>query len=313
MNKLRLNLFIGAALLISGALCSTAQAQNRVFVSGVGDDLNPCTRTSPCRNFQRGHDAVVAGGEVVALDSGGFGSIAITKSVTITGDGVYAGITAQTALSSAITVSAANTDTVVLRGLTLVGLGGQTGINATSVGSLHVEGCVISGFTGNGINVNLAANGSRILIKDTITRNNDSGIVITTTTGTVRASIDNCHSDRNGSDGFVADFNSRVTINRSVASGNGGYGFVAGSVVSGTTAELSCQECVSSGNSIGFNVSADPGSSATIRVSRSTATNNFGNGFRQLPGGVFKSLGNNLVDGNTTGSSFGTITALTAL
>ena len=104
--------------------------------------------TQPCRNFNAAIGVVNAGGEVVALDSGGYGLTTISKAVTLTGPtGVYVAITALTAGSSAITVSAANTDTVVLRGLTLTGLGGQTGINVTSVGNLHVEGCVISGFT----------------------------------------------------------------------------------------------------------------------------------------------------------------------
>ena len=72
MNKLRLSLFIGATLLVSVALCSTAQAQSRTFVSGVGSDANACTRTAPCRTFQKAHDTVAAGGEVVALDAAGY-------------------------------------------------------------------------------------------------------------------------------------------------------------------------------------------------------------------------------------------------
>ena len=83
-----------ASLVFVLSLCGLAQAQLRVFVSGVGSDANPCTRTAPCRNFQRGHDVVTSDGEVVALDSAGYGPVSITKSVTLTGDGVYAGITA---------------------------------------------------------------------------------------------------------------------------------------------------------------------------------------------------------------------------
>jgi len=86
MDKLRLSLFIGAALVVSVALCSAARA--RVFVSGVGSDSNPCSRTAPCRTFQKGHDTVAAGGEVVALDPAGYGAVIITKSVTITGEGL---------------------------------------------------------------------------------------------------------------------------------------------------------------------------------------------------------------------------------
>ena len=200
---------------------------------------------------------------------------------------------------------------MVLRGLTLTGLGGQYGINVTSVGTLHVEGCVVSGFTLYGIFVNLTADGSNIFIKDTITRNNgDSGIVITTSTGTVRASIDNCRSERNVFYGFFAYLNSRVTINRSVASGNGS-GFFAFSNVSAVRAELSCEECVSSNNGYGFFVEVVSGGAATIRVSHSTATNNTTNGFLQTSTGVFRSLGNNLVDGNGTDTA-GTITVIAA-
>ena len=126
-----------------------------------------------------------------------------------------------------------------------------------------------------GIIVNLTADGSHIFVKDTIMRNNiTTGIYITTSTGTVRASIDNCRSERNGGHGFLAYNNSRVTINRSVASGNGDSGFFAFSNGSGTTAELSCEECVASNNADGFVVYAVSGGVATIRVSHSTATNN---------------------------------------
>ena len=293
-----------------------AVAPQRTFVSAQnGDDANTannCSLTLPCRNFNAAIGVVNAGGEVVVLDSGGYGATTISKAVTLTSpSGVYAAITALTAGSSAITVSAASTDTVVLRGLTLTGLGGQTGINVTSVGNLHVEGCVISGFTGNGIFVNLSADGSQIFVKDTITRNNgDGGIQIQTSTGTVRASIDNCRSERNFFRGFFAYNGSRVTINRSVASGNGS-GFFAYSDLSGSSAELSCEECVSSNNAYGFAVNTLSNGVATIRVSHSTATNNANFGFAQLNAGVFESLGNNLVRGNLADTS-GTITVITA-
>src|SRR5437879_3814434 len=112
-------------LLIS---CFAAQAESRVFVSGLGNDANACTRTAPCRNFQRGHDAVAFGGEVVALDSAGYGPVTITKSVTITGEGVMAGITA--ASGSGINIATAGIN-VNLRSLSIQGNGsGTSGIYA---------------------------------------------------------------------------------------------------------------------------------------------------------------------------------------
>ena len=297
-----------------------AQGQ-RTFVSAQhGDDGNTaatpaCSVTQPCRSFNVAINAVRSGGEVVALDSGGYGPVTINKAVTLSAPaGVYAAITALTAGSSAITVSAAggsNGDTVVLKGLTLTGLGGQEGINVTSVGNLHVEGCVISGFTDAGINVNLTVDGSRIVVKDTITRNNaNHGIFATTSTGRVRAAIDNCRSEGNGVNGFVASNNSTMTINRSVASGNsGGAGFSATGTGAGVTTELSCEECVASKNSDGFVVTTVSGGTATIRVAQSTAINNTF-GFVQAGTGVFESLGNNLVRGNISGNTSGTITVV---
>ena len=295
-------------------------APQRTFVSAQhGDDANTannCSLALPCRNFNAAVGVVNAGGEVVALDSGGYGPTTISKSVTLTSPlGVYAAITALTAGSDAITVSAASGfagDTVVLRGLTLTGIGGAHGIDVQSVGTLHVEGCVISGFIGNGINVFLTADSSHILVKDSIMRNNGYGIVIVTLVGTVDASIDNCRAERNGFHAFYASLNSRVTINRSVASGNGGVGFIAFSDVSGEIAELSCEECVSSNNGYGFAVETSSGGVTTIRVSHSTATNNTVYGFAQGSPGVFESLGNNLVRGNTGGDTFGTITVIGA-
>jgi hypothetical protein len=96
-----------------------------------------------------------------------------------------------------------------------------------------------------------------------------------------------------------------VTINRSVASGNGS-GFTS-YAPGATSAELSCEECVASNNSIGFDVVAP----SIMRVSRSTATNNSSYGFYAGVAAAIRSLGNNLVDGNGTESS-GTITPVTA-
>src|SRR3977135_2042756 len=142
-----------AGFIFALALCSTAHAQTRTFVSGTGSDGNPCSRVSPCRSFQHAHDVVVAGGEVIAIDSAGYGPITITKSVTITGEGVYAGI--NTSAGDGITIATAGIK-VNLRSLMFEGLSsGSNGINVTAVGTLHVEGCVISGFPNTAIFVDL--------------------------------------------------------------------------------------------------------------------------------------------------------------
>ncbi len=247
-------------------------------------------------------------GEIIALTSGGYGAVTINKGVQITAPtGVYAAITVSS--GDAITVDAAGA-VVVLRGLTLNSLGALNGINVTAVGALHIEGCIVNGF-GSGIQVLLTADFSQIFIKDTIVRNNVfTGIFITTTTGTVRASINGCRSENNGGNGFYAYTRSRVTVSNSVAAGNSATGFYAVSHVSGATAEMNADHCVSSNNFNGFYVESFGGGTATMRVARSTVTNNTEIGFKQFPGGTFQVLaGTNMVEGNGT-NKLGTITAV---
>ena len=299
-----------ASLLIcSLAFAALAQGQTaqRTFVSTSGSDANTaslCSAANPCRGFAAALTVTNTNGEIVALTSGGYGAVTITKGVQITAPtGIYAGITASS--GDGITVNAPGA-VVVLRGLTLNGQGASNGILVTAVGALHVEGCIVNGFSNNGINVNLTADGSEVFIKDTIVRNNGGGIFITTTSGTVRASINGCRSENHVNDGFLAYNRSRVTISNSVASGNGNSGFYALSDVSGATTEMNADHCVASNNPFGFvavgGKPPDSGGTATMRVARSTATNNTDTGFAafgiSFGSAVFESLGDNLVRGN---------------
>src|SRR5436309_12145423 len=70
-----------------------AQA-SRTWVSGVGDDANPCSRTAPCKTFAGAISKTAAGGEINCLDSGGFGAVTIIKSMTILCQGVVGGVLA---------------------------------------------------------------------------------------------------------------------------------------------------------------------------------------------------------------------------
>lgn len=319
MNKYRL--VFSSLALFTFFLLSTfaAQAQpQRTFVSTSGSDSNPCSRSLPCRNFTAGVTAVAAGGEVVALDSGGYGPVTITKAVTLTAPtGVYVAITAQT--GSAVVVSAEASDVVVLRGLTLTGLGGSNGIDVTSVGVLHVESCVISGFANAGLNVYDYP--AQVYMKDTIARNNNNhGVFLRNRSNTsdfVRASIDRCRFEKNGFAGVVASTRAKAVVRDSVASGNGttleGHGMIASSPFGdgpgSSGIELSIENSVMSYNAT-YGVSADcfgGAAGSVVRLSHSTVTNN-GTGIRHC-NGTFLSRGNNTVSGNGTNTS-GTITPL---
>src|SRR5947209_14665799 len=88
MNRLHSNLRTLTVLVLALAIPSLARAQaTRTFVSGVGNDANPCSRTAPCKTFAGAISKTAAGGEIDALDPGGFGAVTITKAITIDGGG----------------------------------------------------------------------------------------------------------------------------------------------------------------------------------------------------------------------------------
>src|SRR3954465_633053 len=103
-------------------LAATANAQaTRTWVSGVGDDANPCSRTAPCKTFAGAISKTAAGGEISVLDPGGFGVVTINKAITINGDGTLAGILS--AGTNGIIVNAGVNDRVVIRNISINGIG----------------------------------------------------------------------------------------------------------------------------------------------------------------------------------------------
>src|SRR5687767_3407303 len=192
-------LFATLVLLITCASLAHAQA-TRTWVSGVGDDANPCSRTAPCKTFAGAISKTATGGEINVLDPGGFGGVTITKSITISSENFEAGVLVSG--TNAIVINATTTSNVVLRGLDFEGLGtGLVGIKVLGgLGSLHVEKCTINNFRGansSGIEVSpTTAATTRVFIKDTIVRNNGAGtgagILVNPGAGvTVTASLDN--------------------------------------------------------------------------------------------------------------------------
>src|SRR5215813_3659352 len=117
MRKLMLPLSIMATLLVICLWASAAQAQaTRTWVSGVGSDTNPCSRTAPCKTFAGAIIKTLAGGEISALDPAGYGAVTITKAITIDGGG---GQVASVLASgtNGIVIAAGATDTVILRNI----------------------------------------------------------------------------------------------------------------------------------------------------------------------------------------------------
>jgi hypothetical protein len=286
-----------AALAISLAWTADAAAIPRTFVSTNGDDLNNCNRNNPCRTFSRGIQQVDQNGEVIALNSGGFGHFTADKSVTVlAAPGVFAGVTANGG-ETAVTIAAANGDTVVLRGLTLRGTFTTSPVSFGIMGgsnnvSVHVESCSLSGFA---IGIGTIGTG-QLFVKDTTFKDSASGIQ-----ATGRATFDNCRIEGNGT-GLLAGAGSTVTIRRSVVADNG-QALTAG----GSATQLTIDDCTVSNNGDGIR-SDSLGS--VVRVTNTTVTGNT-NGLLSFGGALLsRSPATNTVEGNTTNGSFtGTFSA----
>src|SRR5215510_2808881 len=121
MSKFRFTFKIFAIAVFTLAFASLAQAQaTRTWVSGVGDDANPCSRTAPCKTFAGAMPKTAPCGEIDVLDPGSFGAVTITKSVTIDGTPFIAGVLASNG-TTGILVQASGSDVVTLRGLDING------------------------------------------------------------------------------------------------------------------------------------------------------------------------------------------------
>ncbi len=171
------------------ALPVTASAQaTRTWVSGVGDDVNPCSRTAPCKTWAGAISKTANRGEISALDPGGFGAITITKSITINGDGTLAAILA--AGTNGVIINATNADTVVLRNISINGGGtGINGIRYLAAGSVVLENVYINGFTQKNVDIALTNSGT-FTMKNSTLIGGQAGISATTTAGTLKLAID---------------------------------------------------------------------------------------------------------------------------
>jgi len=191
------------AVQTTGAL---AQA-TRTWVSGVGDDANPCSRTAPCKTFAGAISKTAAAGEINVLDPGGFGGVTITKSLTIRSDSIEAG--ALVAGTNDIFINAGASDVVTLEGLDIEGLGSSlTGVKLISGAELVIKNCRIHGFKGApGIGVDIEPTaGNRVLITDSLIYGNNTGILVKPAASIVsKASLERVQVFRNFTSGLTVD------------------------------------------------------------------------------------------------------------
>src|SRR5207237_8336657 len=185
MNKFRFTIKVLAIAIFMFAFASISQAQaTRTWVSGVGDDVNPCSRTAPCKTFAGAISKTATGGEIDCLDPGGFGAVTITKSITIDGTtGAGFGSILAAGFNGVIVNVTTNPSTavVILRNLYINGTrnGSSIGINGIRYlagNKLIVDHCTIFGFGTNGIDANMTTAGGNLEVNDSVFEDNNIAI-----------------------------------------------------------------------------------------------------------------------------------------
>jgi hypothetical protein len=298
---------------------NAAQAQaTRTWVSGVGDDANPCSRTAPCKTFAGAIPKTAAGGEINCLDSGGFGSVTITKSITIKCEGVIGGVLAAGTFGININDSGSGTPgtaIVTISGLDIEGFGtGTNGIQFISGGALHVHKTQIrnfrqSGAGGNGISVTNSSAAVEVYVANSfITDNGSTGttggvIVKPTGSGSVLLTINETQIENNSA-GVRADSSTtsgtvKGAVRASNVSGSTNNGITA---VSGASAvsQLMVDKTSVIGNGFGLVVN---GAVATINTTYSSVAAN-GTGLFVNGSGALNTYHTNAVNNNTSDGAF---------
>jgi hypothetical protein len=300
MKRLRFLLNTLAALAILLIANTLVHAQSdRTWVSGVGNDADPCSRTAPCKTFAGAYAKTNAGGEIDVLDRGGFGQVTISKAITIEGGDLSGGILAGG--GNGIVVNVSGNTVVTIRNVAIIGVVGPNGapplngIRLIQAGKLHVEHCEIYNFTQRGIDV-APTGAASVYVKDSFIHDNvGAGIGMTPGAGgSVKGHLDNVRSENN-QNGFVEQDKTKVSIRNSVAAGNASNGFLAiGSAAGGP--DMLVESCITTNNgSNGVRVQGN--ANAKIRISNVTITDN-PTGISIAAGNVISSE-NNSIQGNT--------------
>jgi hypothetical protein len=297
MNYSRLLRFLFAAVLVAGFSSGAFAQATRTWVSGVGDDVNPCSRTAPCKTYAGAISKTATGGEISVLDPGGYGALTITKAITVDGgSGAGWGSTLFASTNGFVINITTNlaTDKVILRNLSMNGgvqsSLGVDGIRFLDGQQLTVENVDIFNFSGDGIEVNQSQSSNLFLKNVRITHGGATpttgvGIKVTAAAACV-GTMDDVHVDGMGSHGLQFVSNAIFVIRNSNAARNGGSGFRTEQASDNVTV----LDSISMGNNFGFEAT-----SGNLRISNCGMFNNNTNLTTNVG-----STGNNRNAGNTT-------------
>ena len=299
MNKFRFTVNALAIAIFTLAFASIAQAQaTRTWVSGVGDDANPCSRTAPCKTFAGAISKTATHGEINALDPGGFGGVTITKSITIDGGYQIAGVLVSG--TNGIIINAPTDANVTLRNLDINGVGtGLVGIKILAANRVQIDNCVIYGFRATSLGNGRAISDERstaspipmLWVNNCDLRNNVDGIVIGGAAASLRAMIDGSRITGNSSNGVRGRSGSVTMIRSSQISGN----LADGARIEDANTQMNLIGCNLSNNQ---GVAVNNVSGSQLSLADTTVINNITG-----VSGTLTSFGNNNVRNNGGGNA----------
>ena len=295
--------FAGAALILVFASASANAQATRTWVSGVGDDANPCSRTAPCKTFAGAISKTARGGEISVLDPGCFGNVTITKSITINGTpgAGYGSIlvpAASTGVIINITDPADTLRTVRLNWLDINGAGtaanGIRILSSVPSSSVVVENTNIDGYTGRGISDERTSGGKLVVSNAAIRHTQDSGIrVAAGGTNKIDVTLTGVRIHNSATAALTVNGGAKAMVSHSVFSGS-----TFGLDIEQANSEATVDNSTISGNTTGMFTTGG----AVLRLSNSNVSFN-GTGIN----GTVNSFTNNRFVSNGAG---GTITAI---
>lgn len=289
-------------LVLALAFSSLASAQaTRTWISGVGDDANPCSRTAPCKTWAGAISKTATGGEIDALDPGGFGALTITKSITLDGGGGQIA-SALVSGTNGITIDAPPPATVILRNLQIAGLGlpgggtpGVKGISVIAASTVIIDRCDIFGFGLRGISIENTSGVLNVFIRNSrIEAGQNNGVVVVPSgSGTAQVQIEDSQIIGNTNYGVVTTPGTSTSIRNTRISGHG----QAGIRLNSGAEVVDLDTVTADGNGIGIDVEAG----TLVRIANSSVVQNTIG--LAINGGMIQSFQNNRIVGNGSGNS----------
>jgi nitrous oxidase accessory protein NosD len=291
-----------AAFMLTLAWAVAAQAlPSQTYVASTGNNANDCTQSTPCRTFAGAVPKTAVKGVITALDSSTYGIVTIDKALTIQAAPGVSAVIEGGGTTDAVTINAAATDIVALRNLHIFtrSKAATKGIVINTVGTLHVENCVITGFGEAGIlgpNVCNESGCAQLYVIDTILRDNVAGMKI----GSVKASIEHCRIEHNHT-GILVQAQGEAMIRDSVLVDNSDVGLKAETFGSAKMENCVVKDSATGilGDSININGQTFFSSiyvSTTMVIANGTGLSN--------NGGLLISFGNNRIGDNGVNGAF---------